>query len=163
MRCCFKHGFETLNLNRIFLRVYADNPRAIRAYEKAGMAHEGRYRQGVYKNGAYRRRACHERSDVGMGRKRQNKDIYDWPKVHHNPEAMQVYGGIKLYAGTARRTWRKKIAEYLGEPLCGRDMIEFPNENLFVKLHSSVRGQDVLRDPDHLLAGAPQPDGAADH
>ena len=28
-------------------------------------------------------------------------------------------------------------------PLCGRDIIQFPNENLFIKLHSSVRGQDV--------------------
>jgi ribose-phosphate pyrophosphokinase len=27
--------------------------------------------------------------------------------------------------------------------LRGRDVIEFPNENLFVKLHGSVRGQDV--------------------
>ena len=53
MRLLFKHGFETLNLNRIWLRVHADNPRAIRAYEKAGMAHEGRYRQGVYKKGAF--------------------------------------------------------------------------------------------------------------
>jgi len=26
--------------------------------------------------------------------------------------------------------------------LCGRDIIEFPNQNLFVKLHASVRGQD---------------------
>jgi len=28
-------------------------------------------------------------------------------------------------------------------PLCGRDIILFPNDNLFVKLHSSVRGHDV--------------------
>ena len=35
------------------------------------------------------------------------------------------------------------MADYLGEKLCGRDIVEFPNENLFVKLHSSVRGQDV--------------------
>ncbi|OQY81942.1 MAG: ribose-phosphate pyrophosphokinase [Anaerolineae bacterium UTCFX3] len=27
--------------------------------------------------------------------------------------------------------------------MCGRDVVEFPNENLFIKLHSSVRGQDV--------------------
>jgi ribose-phosphate pyrophosphokinase len=26
--------------------------------------------------------------------------------------------------------------------LCGRDIVQFPNENLFVKLHRSVRGQD---------------------
>jgi ribose-phosphate pyrophosphokinase len=56
---------------------------------------------------------------------------------------MKVYGGIKLYAGTASPELAQKVADYLGESLCGRDIIEFPNENLFVKLHSSVRGQDV--------------------
>jgi ribose-phosphate pyrophosphokinase len=56
---------------------------------------------------------------------------------------MKVYGGIKLYSGTASPDLSQKVAEYLGETLCGTDIIEFPNENLFVKLHSSVRGQDV--------------------
>ncbi len=56
---------------------------------------------------------------------------------------LRVYGGIKLYAGTASGELAQKVADYLGETLCGRDIIEFPNENLFVKLHSSVRGQDV--------------------
>ena len=57
---------------------------------------------------------------------------------------MKVYGGIKLYSGTASPGLAAKVADYLGEALCGRDIIEFPNENLFVKLHSSVRGQDVF-------------------
>ncbi len=48
-----KHGFETLNLNRIMLRVYDNNPRAIRCYEKAGLSHEGRLRQAHYKDGEY--------------------------------------------------------------------------------------------------------------
>jgi len=48
-----RHGFRTLNLNCIQLKVYADNVRAIRAYEKAGFVHEGRMRQAVYKNGKY--------------------------------------------------------------------------------------------------------------
>ena len=56
---------------------------------------------------------------------------------------LRVYGGIKLYAGTASPELAQKIAAYLGEGLCGRDIIQFPNENLFVKLHTSVRGQDV--------------------
>jgi diamine N-acetyltransferase len=42
-----------LNLNRIFLRVYENNPRAIRAYEKTGFVHEGRLRQGHFHNGEY--------------------------------------------------------------------------------------------------------------
>jgi len=56
---------------------------------------------------------------------------------------LRVYGGIKLYAGTASPELAQKVADYLDEKLCGRDIVEFPNENLFVKLHTSVRGQDV--------------------
>lgn len=53
-----------------------------------------------------------------------------------------MYGEIKLYAGTSSPGLANAIAEYLDKPLCGRDIISFPNDNLFVKLHSSVRGQD---------------------
>ncbi|WP_424888227.1 GNAT family N-acetyltransferase [Streptomyces sp. XH2] len=35
------HGFETLGLHRIWLEVYAFNPRARRVYEKAGFVPEG--------------------------------------------------------------------------------------------------------------------------
>jgi RimJ/RimL family protein N-acetyltransferase len=47
------HGFETLNLNRVQLHVYENNPSAIRSYEKAGFVLEGRQRQAMYKNGKY--------------------------------------------------------------------------------------------------------------
>ena len=53
MRLMLQHGFLTLNMNRIYLEVYETNPRAIRAYEKAGFVHEGRKRQGMYKDGRY--------------------------------------------------------------------------------------------------------------
>jgi len=61
----------------------------------------------------------------------------------HLDHGMKVYGTIKLYAGTGSPELAQKISDYLESPLCERDVIEFPNENLFVKLHSSVRGQDV--------------------
>ncbi len=54
-----------------------------------------------------------------------------------------MYGDIKLFAGTASPELANLIAQYLGKPLSGRDVIQFPNENLFIRLHSSVRGQDV--------------------
>jgi ribose-phosphate pyrophosphokinase len=54
-----------------------------------------------------------------------------------------MYGEIKLFSGTAAPDLAAEIAAYLGAPLSGRDIIKFPNENIFVKLHSSVRGQDV--------------------
>lgn len=53
LQVIIKHGFETLNLNRIALRVYENNPRAIRSYEKAGLVHEGRLRQGHFQDGKY--------------------------------------------------------------------------------------------------------------
>jgi len=52
-RLMLKHGFETLNLNRISLRVYETNPRAIRAYEKVGFIKEGVLRQVLYRDGRY--------------------------------------------------------------------------------------------------------------
>jgi len=51
MRLLLRHGFNTLNLNRIFLRVYETNPGGIRAYEKVGFVHEGRLRQAEYQDG----------------------------------------------------------------------------------------------------------------
>jgi diamine N-acetyltransferase len=53
MRLLLQLGFETMNLNRIFLRVDDANKAGIRAYEKAGFVHEGRFRQGVFLNGEY--------------------------------------------------------------------------------------------------------------
>jgi ribose-phosphate pyrophosphokinase len=63
------------------------------------------------------------------------------PKSIARHERM-VYGDIKLYSGTAHPELTKEVAAYLGVPICERDVIEFPNDNLFIKLHSSVRGQD---------------------
>ena len=60
--------------------------------------------------------------------------------VHHE---LKVYGGIKLFAGSGAPELSQKIADYLEQPLSGREVIEFPNENIFVKLSGSVRGQDV--------------------
>ena len=53
IRLLLRHGFSTLNLHRIYLRVFEDNPRAIRAYEKAGFVHEGRQRQAEYHDGQF--------------------------------------------------------------------------------------------------------------
>ena len=53
MRTMCRYGFEELNLNRIWLRVYETNPRARKAYEKAGFVYEGTLRQAEYKHGRY--------------------------------------------------------------------------------------------------------------
>ncbi len=53
MRLLVRYGFETLNLHRVYLRVFETNRRAIRAYEKAGFIHEGRQRQAEFRDGKY--------------------------------------------------------------------------------------------------------------
>lgn len=53
MDMLLQHGFETLNLNRIYLRVFETNRRAIRSYEKTGFVHEGKLRQAEYQDGIY--------------------------------------------------------------------------------------------------------------
>jgi RimJ/RimL family protein N-acetyltransferase len=53
LRLLVRHAFNTLNLNRVFLQVYATNLRAIHCYEQVGFVHEGRLRQNMYKNGKY--------------------------------------------------------------------------------------------------------------
>jgi RimJ/RimL family protein N-acetyltransferase len=52
-RLMLKHGFENLNLNRIYLYVFVENVRAIKVYESAGFIKEGVLRQAMYKNGHY--------------------------------------------------------------------------------------------------------------
>lgn len=53
MQLILKHGFATLNLHRMYLRVFQTNPRAVRAYEKAGFVHEGVQRQAEFRGGKY--------------------------------------------------------------------------------------------------------------
>jgi len=61
--------------------------------------------------------------------------------VHHLE--MKMYGEIKLYAGSGSPELAQRIADYLEQKLSPREVIQFPNENIFVKLNSSTRGQDV--------------------
>lgn len=53
MQLMLRFGFNELNLNRIFLRVYQTNLRGIRSYEKAGFKTEGRLREDRYMDGRY--------------------------------------------------------------------------------------------------------------
>src|SRR5512141_1546782 len=61
----------------------------------------------------------------------------------HSPGEIKMYGEIKLYAGSGSPVLAQKIADYLQQKLSPRDVIQFPNENIFIKLNSSARGQDV--------------------
>ena len=53
------------------------------------------------------------------------------------------YGEIKLFTGSGNPELAQEISDYLNVPLSGYDLIQFPNENLFIRLQGSIRGQDV--------------------
>lgn len=48
-----RHGFDDLNLHRIYLTLLQENERAYRMYRRLGFREEGRQRQSVFKNGCY--------------------------------------------------------------------------------------------------------------
>ncbi len=49
-----RYAFEILDLHRVYLRVFADNKRAIASYQKAGFCLEGISRSDVYVRGTYK-------------------------------------------------------------------------------------------------------------
>ena len=53
------------------------------------------------------------------------------------------YGDIKLFAGSGCPELAQRIAEYIGIPISPWDIVDFPNENILVRLLGSVRGKDV--------------------
>lgn len=53
VRTLCRFAVEEMNLQRVELHVYANNPRARRAYEKVGFKEEGRLRRGHFAGGRY--------------------------------------------------------------------------------------------------------------
>jgi RimJ/RimL family protein N-acetyltransferase len=53
VRTLCRFAVEEMNLQRVELHVYANNPRARRAYEKVGFKEEGRLRRGHFAGGSY--------------------------------------------------------------------------------------------------------------
>ncbi len=68
------------------------------------------------------------------------KDTGTHPAVSERPSA---HGNIMLFAGSASQRLCSEIASHLELPLGEWERIVFPNENIFVRLGQSVRGQDV--------------------
>ena len=72
MRLMLRYGFTELNLHRMSLTVFEQNPRGIRSYEKCGFKHEGRIRDFLLRDG--------QRSDMlHMGILRQ-----EWDRLEQN-------------------------------------------------------------------------------
>jgi RimJ/RimL family protein N-acetyltransferase len=52
-RLVLNYAFHTLNLQKVLLAIYGNNPAAIRAYEKSGFVLEGTLRKQVFSGGEY--------------------------------------------------------------------------------------------------------------
>lgn len=55
-----------------------------------------------------------------------------------------MYGELDVFSGSANPALAQEICDYLEVPLQEATIIDFPNENIFVQLQRSVRGQDVF-------------------
>ncbi len=64
-------------------------------------------------------------------------------RQHEPKPERNLYGEIKVFCGSASRDLGHEIVQYLGLEPGDYDRIKFSNENIFVQLKESVRGQDV--------------------
>ncbi len=55
-----------------------------------------------------------------------------------------MYGEIALFSGNGNRPLAQEISQALAVPLCPADVFRFPNQNIFCRLNTSVRGKDVF-------------------
>ncbi len=63
----------------------------------------------------------------------------------HDPRPERnIYGEIKVFCGSGSKDLGREIVQYLGLETGDYDRVQFSNENIFVRLKESVRGQDVF-------------------
>jgi ribose-phosphate pyrophosphokinase len=55
-----------------------------------------------------------------------------------------MYGEIALFSGNGNPQLAYEISQALAVPLCAADVFKFPNQNIFCRLRTSVRGKDVF-------------------
>jgi ribose-phosphate pyrophosphokinase len=55
-----------------------------------------------------------------------------------------MYGEIALFSGNGNPQLAQEISQALALPLCPADVFKFPNQNVFCRLKTSVRGKDVF-------------------
>ncbi|MFQ5811776.1 MAG: ribose-phosphate diphosphokinase [Anaerolineae bacterium] len=57
---------------------------------------------------------------------------------------VKMYGELAIFGGSGNPALTQEICDYLQIPLSQADIIDFPNENIFIRLRQSVRGRDVF-------------------
>jgi ribose-phosphate pyrophosphokinase len=56
----------------------------------------------------------------------------------------KMYGELAMFCGRSNRALAERVCRQLHVPLDEADVFDFPNENIFIQLKCSVRGQDVF-------------------
>jgi ribose-phosphate pyrophosphokinase len=64
-------------------------------------------------------------------------------RKYHPRSESNLYGEIKVFCGSASQELGKEVCTYLGLEPGEYDRVQFSNENIFIQLQESVRGQDV--------------------
>ena len=57
---------------------------------------------------------------------------------------MKMYGDMAIFGGSGNPSLTQGICDYLQVSISQADIIDFPNENIFIRLRQSVRGRDVF-------------------
>ncbi len=57
---------------------------------------------------------------------------------------VKMYGELAIFGGSGNPALTQEICDYLQVPPSEADIIDFPNENIFIRLRQSVRGRDVF-------------------
>lgn len=57
---------------------------------------------------------------------------------------VKMYGELAIFGGSGNPALTQEICDYLGVPQSQAEIIDFPNENIFIRLKESVRGRDVF-------------------
>lgn len=57
---------------------------------------------------------------------------------------VKMYGDLAIFGGSGNPALTQRICDYLQVPLSQADVVDFPNENIFIRLRQSVRGRDVF-------------------
>ncbi len=57
---------------------------------------------------------------------------------------VKMYGELAIFGGSGNPALTQGICDYLQVPLSQVDIIDFPDENIFIRLRQSVRGRDVF-------------------
>jgi ribose-phosphate pyrophosphokinase len=57
---------------------------------------------------------------------------------------VKMYGELAIFGGSGNPALTQEICDYLQVPPSQADIVDFPNENIFIRLRQSVRGRDVF-------------------